>query len=81
MAIHNVYASVSYKGFDSEKDEAIRKALRAIGVRKETGSGYSLVDGERDIGFAIKEEKKEKFKKTIEQIGDCKVEFYPYEDE
>lgn len=41
--------SVTYEGFDLEKDKAIEKAA---GVPRD-GSGYCLLDCERDISFTF----------------------------
>lgn len=50
MSIYTIV--VSYSGFDSKFDDKIKKiAQRNIG-----GSGYSMIDGKRDLSFIFKTE-------------------------
>jgi hypothetical protein len=69
-----LYATVTYKGYDTDRDAAIRKAACNIVGVNEMGSGFYFGNGKRDLGFKVAEYKKEVFKNAMKTVH-CRVAF------
>lgn len=70
------YVSASYDGYDAEKDREIRQAVK---TRKDTGSGYSLMDGKRDMSFpAASYDEAKKIAKKCRTVKGVTAKVYKY---
>ena len=75
------HATCYYHGYYShERDKLIRRAARQAHVRYETGSGFSIFDKVRDIGFKVSEDKRQIFATTVKKLAHCRVRFTEWKD-